>query len=60
MRYHLTLARMAIIKKKKKEIRKKSTNRDFPGGFVDKNLPASAGDMGLLPDPRRSHRQRNN
>ena len=30
--------------------------RDFPGGnTVDKNLPASAGDMGLSPGPVRSH-----
>ena len=28
---------------------------DFPGGTMDKNLPASAGDMGLIPDPGRSH-----
>ena len=47
MRYHLTPVRMAIIKK--------STNRDFPGGAVDKNLPAIAGDMGLIPGPGRSH-----
>ena len=37
MRYHLTPVRMAIIKK--------STNRDFPGGTVVRNLPANAGDM---------------
>ena len=23
---------------------------DFPGGAEDKNLPANAGDMGLIPD----------
>ena len=28
--------------------------RGFPGGSVVKNLPASAGDMGLIPDPGRS------
>ena len=28
---------------------------DFPGGAVDKNLPASAGDMGSIPHPGRSH-----
>ena len=28
--------------------------RDFPGGTVDKNQPANAGDMGLTPDPGRS------
>ena len=27
----------------------------FPGGSVDKNPDASAGDMGLIPDPGRSH-----
>ena len=29
--------------------------RDFPGGAVDRILPASAGDAGLIPGPRRSH-----
>ena len=28
---------------------------DFPGGTVVKNLPANAGDMGLIPGPGRSH-----
>ena len=28
---------------------------DFPGGSVDKNPPANAGDMGLIPGPGRSH-----
>ena len=32
----------------------------FPGGSVVKNLPASAGDMGLIPDPGRSHMLWNN
>ena len=27
----------------------------FPGGSVVKNLPASAGDLGLIPDLRKSH-----
>ena len=27
----------------------------FPGGSVVKNLPASAGDMGSIPDLRRSY-----
>ena len=30
--------------------------RGFPGGSVVKNLPAKAGDAGLIPDPGRSHR----
>ena len=28
---------------------------DFPGGPVDKNLPATAGDMGSIPCQRRFH-----
>ena len=28
---------------------------DFPGGTVDKNLPADAGDTGSIPDPGRAH-----
>ena len=35
-------------------------SRDFPGGAVVKNLPASAGDMGSRPGPRRSHMPRSN
>ena len=33
---------------------------DFPGGAVDRNLPANAGDTGLIPDPGRSHVPWNN
>ena len=29
--------------------------RDFPGGAVVKNPPASAGDMGSIPGPGRTH-----
>ena len=29
----------------------KQDNRDFPGSPVVKNLPANAGDMGLIPGP---------
>ena len=32
----------------------------FPGGLVVKNPPANAGDMGLIPSPRRFHMPRNN
>ena len=32
----------------------------FPGGAVVKNLPANAGDMGLIPGPGRSHMLRSN
>ena len=31
-----------------------------PGGSVMKNLPANAGDMGLIPDLERSHMPRSN
>ena len=34
--------------------------KDFPGGTVDKNLPANAGDMGLIPGPGRYRMPRNN
>ena len=33
---------------------KKAQNRDFPGGSVVKNLPANAGDTGLIPGPENS------
>ena len=29
--------------------------KDFPSGPVVKNLPANAGDMGLIPGPVRFH-----
>ena len=29
--------------------------QDFPGGSAVKNLPANAGDTGLIPGPGRSH-----
>ena len=32
-----------------------NTDQGFPGGSVVKNLPANAGDVVLIPDPRRSH-----
>ena len=50
MRYHLTLVRLAIIKK--------SINRGFPGGAVVENLPANAGDTGSCPGLGRSHMPR--
>ena len=35
-------------------------SRGFPSGSVVKNLPANAGDLGLIPDPGRSHIPRSN
>ena len=52
MRYHLTMVRMAIMKKSK--------NRDFPGGAMVKNLPANAGDTGSSLGPGRSHMPQSN
>ena len=34
---------------------KNKQNRDLPGGPVVKNLPANAGDTGLIPGLGRSH-----
>ena len=36
----------------------KKEKEDFPGGVVDKNPPASAGDMGSILGPRRFHMPR--
>ena len=36
----------------------KNTVQDLPSGWVVKNLPASAGDTGSIPDPGRAHRPR--
>ena len=38
----------------------KHSGRDFPGGAVVKNPPASAGDTGLIPGPGRSHMPQSN
>ena len=35
-------------------------HRDFPGGTVVKNLPANAGDTGVIPGRGRSHMLRSN
>ena len=32
----------------------KESIKDFPGGTVNENSPANAGDMGLIPDPEDS------
>ena len=37
-----------------------TSHKTFPGGSVLKNLPANAGDTGLIPDPGRSHTPRSN
>ena len=41
-------------------IRKKKKKGDFPGGTVDKNPSANAGDTGLSPGLGRSHMLRSN
>ena len=35
--------------------RSKGDDKDFPGGTMDKNLPAKAGDTGSIPGPGRLH-----
>ena len=35
-------------------------SKDFPGGSVGKKPPANAGDVGLVPDPGRSHMPQSN
>ena len=42
-----------------KEVKNKK-GADFLGGAVNKNLSASAGNMGLIPGPGRSHMPRSN
>ena len=37
------------------ELRLDKHGTGFPGGLVDKNPPANAGDAGLVPGPRGSH-----
>ena len=34
---------------------KNGSDGGFPGGRVDGNLPANAGDIGSIPGPRRFH-----
>ena len=36
-------------------LKQQRSSRDYPVGSVVKNLPASAGDMGLITDRERSH-----
>ena len=48
------------IKTKRINSFKKTAHRNFPGGAVVKNPPASAGDMGSSPGPGRSHMLRSN
>ena len=44
-----------VNEKKKKKKEQNFLNPGFPGGLVVKNLPANAGDMGLIPGLGRSH-----
>ena len=38
----------------------KNIQWDFPGGTVDKNLPANSGDTGSIPGPGRCHTLQSN
>ena len=42
------------------QIIQKHKFKDFPGGAVVENLPANAGDRGLIPGPGRSHMPQSN
>ena len=37
-----------------------NTAQDFPGGIVNKNLPANAGYVGFIPGPGRFHTPQSN
>ena len=39
---------------------RKAVEEDFPGGSVDENLPANAGDIGSIPGLGRSHMLQSN
>ena len=51
----LTLNQKLELIKFSEENMSKAKRLSFPGGSVIRNQPANAGDMGLLPDPGRSH-----
>ena len=42
------------------KVTERSIAQDFPGGTVDKNLPASARDTGSIPSPGRFHMLQSN
>ena len=54
------LQHVLVISKSEEAKKKPKTVRDFPGGTVVKNPPASAGDMGSIPGLGRSHMLRSN
>ena len=51
-----------VMKKMSRQVKLPSqgSNRASPGDSVVKNLPASVGDKGLIPDLERSHMLRGN
>ena len=49
-----------INKTKSFGFKKKTLFQDFPGGLVVRNLPANAGDTGLISGPGRSHMPQSN
>ena len=54
------LQHVLVISESEEAKKKPKTVRDFPGGTVVKNPPASAGDMGSIPGLGRSHMLRSN
>ena len=49
---HLYKQEDTVVKKRIAIHKTKTTHRDFPGGTMDRNLPAQAGDMSSIPGPR--------
>ena len=39
----------------KLQFSQRNEKEDFPGGTVDKDMPANAGHMGSIPGPGKSH-----
>ena len=57
---HYRISVLIKTEEKPKKFLKTLKYRDFPGGPVVKNLPASEGDTGLISGPGRSHMLRSN
>ena len=52
---YLVRAALASVKDKAMSFPSKTVIADFPGGAVDRNPPANAGDMGSIPGLGRFH-----
>ena len=57
--FHTTTQHLANLYREPGHLRRVCF-RDFPGGAVDKNPPANAGDTGSIPAPGRFHTLQSN